>query len=158
MILFLDFDGVLHPDDAYLEKGGPVLRAEGSLFMWAPFLADLLATHTHVKIVLSTSWVKHLGFSRTRRYLPLLLRERVIGATWHSDMAGPDGFFDWDQATRYQQITRYVLRAQLENWIALDDDDEGWSESAASHLILTDPARGVADPATVAALRYAISN
>lgn len=26
MILFLDFDGVLHPDEAYLLKGRPVLR------------------------------------------------------------------------------------------------------------------------------------
>lgn len=33
MILFLDFDGVLHPDEAYLVKGRPVLRTEGALFI-----------------------------------------------------------------------------------------------------------------------------
>ena len=30
-ILFLDYDGVLHPDDVYLERGRPVLRATGQL-------------------------------------------------------------------------------------------------------------------------------
>ena len=43
MILFLDLDGVLHPDEAYLVHGRPVLRAEGELFMWAPLLIDVLA-------------------------------------------------------------------------------------------------------------------
>lgn len=42
MILFLDFDGVLHPDAAYLVRGRPVLRAAGELFMWAPLLAAVL--------------------------------------------------------------------------------------------------------------------
>ena len=45
MILFLDFDGVLHPDEAYLVKGRPVLRAEGALFMWTPLLADALKNY-----------------------------------------------------------------------------------------------------------------
>ena len=39
MILFLDYDGVLHPDSAYLVRGRPVLRATGGLFMWAEPLA-----------------------------------------------------------------------------------------------------------------------
>ena len=87
MILFLDFDGVLHPDDAYLVRGRPVLRAEGALFMWASPLAALLDAHPQVQIVLSTSWARELGFSRARRFLPDTLRARVIGATWHSAMA-----------------------------------------------------------------------
>jgi hypothetical protein len=33
MILYLDFDGVLHPDEVYIVKGKVVLRAEGTLFM-----------------------------------------------------------------------------------------------------------------------------
>ncbi len=38
MILFLDFDGVLHPDAVYLTRRGVELRAPGELFMWAPIL------------------------------------------------------------------------------------------------------------------------
>ena len=42
MILFLDFDGVLHPERAVMGCHGPELDGEGSLFMWAEPLADLL--------------------------------------------------------------------------------------------------------------------
>jgi hypothetical protein len=35
-ILFLDFDGVLHSDAAFLVKGRPTFKTGGELFMWAP--------------------------------------------------------------------------------------------------------------------------
>ena len=38
MILFLDFDGVLHPDAAFLVNGRPTLKADGELMMCAPLL------------------------------------------------------------------------------------------------------------------------
>lgn len=69
MILFLDYDGVLHPDSAHLIRGSPVLRAEGELLMWMPILEDILEPYPDVSIVLSTSWVRVLGFSRARDYL-----------------------------------------------------------------------------------------
>ena len=157
MILFLDFDGVLHPDAAYLEKGrGPVLRAEGELFMWAPLLVAALSPYVGVKIVLSTSWVRALGFSRACRYLPPELRERVIGATWHSSMNGLASTFDWDNVTRYQQIARYVASATLEKWIALDDDGEGWAPSASERLVLCDGWQGLSNPDTLTALDAAL--
>ncbi len=61
MVLFLDFDGVLHPDQAYLVKGRPVLRAEGALFMWAPLLVDALKNYPGVS-----------GFLCSRRLVDLL--------------------------------------------------------------------------------------
>ena len=62
VILFLDFDGVLHPARAVMGNHGPELTGGGSLFMWADGLTELLAEHSHVKIVLSTSWARHLPF------------------------------------------------------------------------------------------------
>lgn len=41
-VLFLDYDGVLHPDEVFLERGKPVLRARGELFMWTPLLEAAL--------------------------------------------------------------------------------------------------------------------
>ena len=156
MILFLDFDGVLHPDEVYLIRGRPVLRAEGTLFMWAEALADGLAEQTHVQIVLSTSWARDFGFDRARRYLPAALRARTIGATWHSAMAGDsrrsDRYAWWDQATRYQQIRRYVDRARLSDWVAVDDDHEGWADADSERLVNTDPNLGLGDPAAMARL------
>lgn len=166
MILFLDFDGVLHPDEAYLVKGRPVLRADGALFMWAPPLADALKNYPAVQIVLSTSWARDLRFARARSFLPPDLQQRVIGATWHSRMASnDDGDFRtrsrntwWDQATRYQQIRRYVDKAQLVNWIAIDDAPEGWADADRHRLIQTDPRQGLGAPAAMARLQVLLES
>ena len=158
MILFLDFDGVLHPDAVYLERGRPVLRAEGELFMWAGLLADALAGNPNLRIVLSTSWARELRFVRARDYLPAELRSRVIGATWHSAMATDEEFRPrgretwWDQATRYQQIRRYVDRAGIRDWVAVDDCSEGWADADLGRLVRTNPLRGLSDPAAIAHL------
>lgn len=151
MILFLDFDGVLHPDAAYLVKGRPTLKAEGELFMWAPLLVDVLADLPEVQIVLSTSWARELSFTRARRWLPFELRSRVIGATWHSAMSFKrEGFRSlatwWDEATRYQQIKRYAGRAGLADWVAIDDQPEGWGVDDAGKLVHTNGDTGLSDP------------
>ncbi|MNQ48182.1 hypothetical protein D3C85_620490 [compost metagenome] len=132
--LYLDFDGVLHPDAVDLTRQGPTLKAEGTLFMWAPTLANLLDDFPMISLVLSTSWVRHLGYKRALGYLPRELRERVIGATWHSSMA--KGWADenqWDGKIRYDQICRYAARSQLRHWIALNDDVQGWEKVSTQH-------------------------
>jgi hypothetical protein len=67
MILFLDYDGVLHPEQVYLVDGRPKFRGEGTLFMWAPILIKALSPFPKVKIVLSTSWVRLRGFNRAKK-------------------------------------------------------------------------------------------
>ena len=157
MVLFLDFDGVLHPDAAYLVKGRPTLKGEGHLFMWAPLLVDVLSNSTDVQIVLSTSWARELSYSRACGWLPQELRTRVIGATWHSAMSFKrEGFRSlstwWDEATRYQQIKRYVARAALTEWLAIDDQPEGWGADDLDKLVKTDSDTGLSDPAILAVL------
>ncbi|WP_215779861.1 HAD domain-containing protein [Paludibacterium sp. B53371] len=154
MILFLDFDGVLHPDAVYLEKRGPVLRAPGELFMWAGLLEDALAPHPDLKIVLSTSWVRFRSFSRTRKALPSRLQSRVIGATWHS-RTDP---VEWRELSRYQQIRRYLSRTSPTEWLALDDDDEAWGENDRYRLILTDPSQGIGKQDTLTDFREKLAS
>jgi len=162
MILFLDYDGVLHPDAAYLVRGKPVLRAEGELFMWASILEDALAPYPQIQIVLSTSWVRVLkNFARTKAYLPPLLRARVIGATWHSAMArGYEGTHRVDSSwftemSRYGQIARHLSRAgpRAESWLAIDDDSEGWPAALRDHLIETNGASGLSSESVQIMLR-----
>ena len=155
--LFLDYDGVLHPDEVYLVRGRPELRARGALFMWAPILEQALAAHPEVRIVLSTSWARELSYTRARRWLPSGLRERVIGATWHSAMSYKrDGFRSlttwWDEATRNEQIKRYVTRAGLTQWLVVDDQPDGWAEEDRDHLVQTHGETGLSDPAALALL------
>lgn len=161
MILFLDYDGVLHADAVFLEARRPVLRAEGTLFMWTPILVEVLAPYPEIKIVISSSWARIRGFSRARDILPEALRTRVIGSTWHSSfgrcpisgMRLPSNW--WEEASRFRQIARYVTRAKLRDndWVAIDDHAEEWPEKYRWNLIWTDSARGLSDPRIVAQLR-----
>lgn len=125
--------------------------------MWAPLLVDLLVDFPEVQIVLSTSWARELSFSRACGWLPDELRTRVIGATWHSAMSFKrEGFRTfatwWDEATRYQQIKRYAGRAGLVNWVAVDDQPEGWGEEDLGKLVQTCSDTGLSDSRVLALL------
>jgi len=163
MILFLDYDGVLHPDAAYLVNGRPELQAMGELFMWAPVLERLLIPYPEVRIVLSTSWVRVLkSFTRARAYLPVSIQARVVGATWHSAMGrhhegSHRAEVSWfTELSRYAQIARYVARAgpQAEKWIAIDDDGDDWPSELRNHLIHTDGAIGISSQGVQFELAY----
>lgn len=154
MILFLDFDGVLHPDSVFVTRKGPKLQGEGQLFMWMPILEAELSPFPDVELVLSTSWVRHMGFTRAKKRLSVELQSRVVGATWHSSMA--NAWADqvwWDQTSRYGQIMRYVGRAGVAQWLALDDDVDGWAASNRHRLIRSDGCKGLSDEVTAQDLR-----
>lgn len=137
--LFLDFDGVLHPDEVYRVGERIVLRMDGfSLFEWSEVLDELIAPYPSLQIVLSTSWVRILGFEVARAYLPESLQRRVVGATWHQ--TAPRG---WERLTRYEQIQLSVVRHRHERWLAIDDDSHGWSDEQRSNLVLTDSLLGL---------------
>lgn len=155
VLIFLDFDGVLHPDAVYLRLNCQIeLRAEGELFMWSSHLVEALAPHQDVQIVLSTSWARNLGFQRARAALPAALRTRVIGATWHSSMSkGLTDYVVWDNQTRYEQIKAYLSRLSAPaRWLAVDDDGQGWAEADRQRLIQTDQNRGLSCSETRAEL------
>ena len=147
-ILFLDFDGVLHPHEVYMYQGqGIVLKAgpEHRLFEHAELLASLLEPFPEVHLVLSTSWCSTLRrFDAVKSYLPEALQRRVMGATWHSAKAR----YYWGSLTRYEQINEYVNRHQVGNWLAIDDDDDSWPENQRDVLVHTDEWQGLGVPET----------
>lgn len=156
-MLYLDFDGVLHPEDVwrhptrgiYLGPGG----AGHQLFENAQLLQDLLGPYPQVSIVLSTSWVRVLRFSKAKAFLPPDLASRVVGATFHSGMDDAA----WSDLPRGKQVERDVARRQPSEWVAIDDTNEGWSGSAGSHLVLTDPVEGIRKPAVLARLEAVLA-
>ena len=163
MILFLDFDGVLHPDAVYRVPGqGIVLKTamlpEGYentfLFCYLPYLESVLADFPKVSMVLSTSWVSVVGFERARECLSPGLRERVLGATYHS-LYTPN----WHYQTRFEQIFAYVARHRLgSRWLAIDNDPEGWPAVQYENLVLTDDDAGLGDTAAVSRLRERLAS
>ncbi len=151
-ILFLDFDGVLHPDAAFRTKLGIELSAPGKLMMHAEVLQNILQEFPRVRISLSTSWVRMLGYQRARAALPAGLQERTVSATWHSRMrtTAREGY---DFFTRYEQICGAVTRAGITRWVAIDDDpDFSWPRHD-DRLVRCDPNVGLGSEQTQLELR-----
>lgn len=151
-ILYLDYDGVLHPEPVYRHPQGGmffgVQHAGHCLFEYAEVLVEALAPYPHVAIVLSTSWVRVLSYSQAKAYLPETLRSRVIGATFHSAM----NKFEFDAMSRGAQVLADATRRSATNWVALDDDEDGWGGAASPHLVLTKRTSGLSGPQTLKVL------
>ncbi len=142
-ILFLDFDGVLHPNEVYRSREeGIVLRtgSEHQLFEHAELLSTLLEPFPEVNVVLSTSWCSALKrYDLVKSRLPKSLQARVNGATWHSAKEQ----YGWVGQSRYDQIMEYVNRHQISRWLAIDDDDKGWADERRNALVHTDEWQGL---------------
>jgi len=153
-VIYLDFDGVLHPNEAYQNaKGRVFLRDPGKLFEHAPVLVEQLAPYPDLRIVLSTSWIRIKSYSWVCRHLPNGLRERVVGATWHSRFKRDyDETLWWRDASRHRQIKRDVQRRMPTSWLAIDDDLDGWPENEMDHVVFCDPESALGNERTQQAL------
>jgi hypothetical protein len=132
LILFLDFDGVLHPDPC------PSRRR---LFEHANRLARVVEEYPEVAVVLSTSWRINHSFVDLLLPLPRTLRSRVLGIT--------PRFGDFTPASRlvpyrrHAECEQWLRQHQLSDapWLALDDRP-GWFAPYCDNLIECDPTRG----------------
>ncbi|MBB5502196.1 HAD domain-containing protein [Paraburkholderia sp. MM5384-R2] len=152
-VLYLDFDGVLHPEEVWRCRGsGPYVASPPGhqVFEHAALLARCLEPFPGVRIVLSTNWVLVFGSVRkVARRLPPALRERVVGATFHRQMDGA-----WFRSIpRGVQVWGDVCRREPDAWLALDDDDAGWPAVCRRHLVHTDPVLGISHPAVLGQLQ-----
>jgi hypothetical protein len=145
-ILYLDFDGVLHHENCFWHpRRGAYLCAPPryQLFQHAELLAQLLEPYPDVKIVLSTSWIRRYGVSKSAKRLPGSLQARVIGGTFHSRYMRDDEF---QILPRGQQVFEDVQRRRPRAWLALDDNGEGWPAEHAHRHIQTHIYEGLSDP------------
>lgn len=146
LIVYLDYDGVLHHENClwHPRRGAYLVAPEQYvLFQHASLLAQMLEPYPAVRIVLSTSWVRRYGYSATAKRLPPALRSRVIGATFHARHMRDDEFMSMH---RGQQVHDDVLRRQPGDWLALDDDTEGWAPEHAAKFVPTHRYEGLSDP------------
>lgn len=111
MILFLDIDGVLHPDPPQPDQR---LRS-------LPRLVEILRDFPLVEIVISSLWREHLSLDQLRDLFPVDLRERIIDVTPIAQRI--DG---WLPARREGEILEWLETAGRidEPWLAMDD--AGW--------------------------------
>lgn len=145
-LLYLDFDGVLHHENClwHPRRGAFLCAPERyTLFQNAPLLEQMLEPYPAIKIVLSTSWVLRYGCRATAKRLPPALAVRVIGATFHSRHMPAD---DFRNLPRGQQVAEDVMRRRPSYWVALDDNDEGWTPPYKQNWIQTHKYEGLNKP------------
>ncbi len=108
MILFLDFDGVLHPDPPQPDQR----------FRSLPRLVSVLRDHLEVEIVISSMWREQLSLDEIRSFFPADIAARIIGTTPLTPRV--EGYAP---ARREGEIVDWLEQAgrSEEPWIAIDD-------------------------------------
>lgn len=151
VVLYLDFDGVLHHENVWWHprRGAYIYTPGYQLFEHVHLLEAAIEPFPEVLIVLSTSWVRVRRFSRAVKRLSPTLRERVIGATFHTKM----NRHAFEALPRGIQVLNDVARRRPRQWLALDDDVQGWVPEYLDHLVHTDPILGLSEPGKVEALQ-----
>jgi hypothetical protein len=123
-LLFLDFDGVLHP--SHFAGDAPFSRAhllEETLAQFAP------------KIVVSSSWRFTHSLLKLQKSLPTAIGQLIIGAT------GPAIIGKYP---RYQEIQNYLGGYGPADWRALDDSHWEFPRTC-EKLIRCNPNTGIND-------------
>lgn len=140
MILFLDFDGVLHG------LGRPKLEHR-------PRLEAILRNFPMVEVVLSTSWRETYTLDALRDLFSEDVRPQIVGVTPLIVTQWPP----YPPHPRHGEIIAYLRQQSLEArpWLALDDDPRLFPKGC-RELVLLDPAKGL-DSAMDAVLRQRIS-
>jgi hypothetical protein len=129
LILFLDFDGVLHSD-----WGRPPV-----LFSQLPLLEQVLREHSHVNIVLSTSWRETDPLDVLREPFSEDIRARVIGATpVLNPITRARYSHTLSRAERQSECEAWLVehRTPAHPWIAIDDR-HWWFEPDCTRLFIT---------------------
>lgn len=110
MILFLDFDGVLHP------------RAPGKrLFSNLARLEAMLREFEFVEVVITSTWREDMPFDKLQELFSPDIRPRIIGATPVMEIEFPAG----PAGSRQEEILSFLEQGNHKNrsWLALDDEE-----------------------------------
>ena len=136
LIVFLDFDGVLHPDPC----------RDDQLFENAPRLARALEEFPETSVVLSTSWRTFMNLEQLVVPLDAELSRRVIGVTPRfADFSAPRSLVPY---RRQAECVQWLSENGMDDapWIALDDR-ASWFEPYCENLVACDGIIGFDDSA-----------
>lgn len=138
VIIFLDFDGVLHP------MTPPTVAAP--LFCRAPLLWKILEAVPQAEVVLSTTWRRQRPFEELVRLVTMgggtHLAGRLLGAT--PELPCDELSDEYGSRERECLAWLYGNGMPWRNWIAIDDRAY-WYSIPQPRLFQTDPYTGLTD-------------
>lgn len=140
-ILFLDFDGVTHPEPCELDQ----------IFLKLPLIEDVLREFDDCKIVISSSWRVVHPRDEMRDYFAADIRPRVLGVTPQNPRLGGaessilglryERQLECEAWLRNRQVWLPQNRRASVPWIAIDDRDY-WFRPGCGNLLLTNAQTG----------------
>ena len=135
MILFLDADGVLHPQTNYRDE---------LLLCRLPLLEDVLRARPHVDVVVSSTWRSTRTLAELQAIFSDDIAPRIIGMTpdWRAvQVAAASGTY-----VRQAEIEAWLYAASRgwEQWLAVDDQPHLFRPFC-PNLIRTNPETGLTE-------------
>jgi hypothetical protein len=131
MLIFLDFDGVLHDFGSMTHD----------LFRHAPQFAAVLRDHENIEVVISSDWRKDVGsLAELVVHFEVDVRHRFVGRTGIDSAA--------TQLRRRERECWQWLCAhgrEHEHWIAIDDSPDNFGQNlpGIGAVLFTDPGTGL---------------
>ena len=131
-IIFLDFDGVLHPADYLIFKAvdGELVLTSDDRFCWADDLWNLIREFD-CHVVIHSSWRNSYTLDQLQGLLPTELGKRVVAITTGD--------------SRHQSILAYVEEAKVKKYIILDDAADEFPSDCVELLLCKDN-MGISSP------------
>ena len=105
ILLFLDFDGVLHPLFSSIDKHFTNLK----------YFEESIRQYSNISIVLSSSWRHHHTMDEILAFFAVDIQRRMIDSTRHVEIS--------KATNRYAEIIDYLKHTNQTQcfWIAIDD-------------------------------------
>jgi len=123
--LYLDFDGVLHPNFTH----------KGNLFCHIPKFEEAIQW-ADINVVISSSW----RFQESPDWLT-----RLFSPSFRTNVVGFTGDAFIGKHARWNEITAHVKTNQVIDWMALDDAKNEFPDDC-QNLILCDGKKGLDTP------------
>lgn len=136
MILFLDFDGVLHPE--FCHQGE-------ELFCRRDKFETILRDYPQVEIVISSTWRQTRSLAELQTLFSADIGAKIVGVTpdWQDLPELCEVIGNYPRHVEVEGWLRHANRV-WERWVALDDRDY-WFRPFLPNLVLCDPATGIDD-------------
>jgi hypothetical protein len=134
IVLFLDFDGVSHPE--------PCLKSQ--LFCFMTRIEDVLREHPMIEIVISSSWRDEFSLEQLRDFFASDMRARVVGIT--PSIKNPSSTWLPGQVPEFErewEIETWMKanRSWDTPWLAIDDRHY-WFRPNSANLLRTNALDG----------------
>lgn len=142
MILYLDFDGVVHALSEPALSHNFKLLDNPNLFKWIPILEQILEPYPEVRIVVSSDWRRLFDDNSLKRLLGPAIALRFAGIV------------EIAEKSRANEILTDAARRGLTQWLALDDHPSVVEASRTDvRFIVCEPETGLSSRTVQATLK-----